>query len=117
MLSGFLVQNRGCMLEQYFKKPETCDRIRASWLFEPIQRYVTWLHDQNYAERNVQARVPLLIQFADHAHNRGAKSWPQLAEHVASFVEQWVHDRSAGREAEDPVGEWVGGNETTGRMP
>ena len=31
------------MLEQYFSKPDTVDRIRDCWLGEPIERYVTWL--------------------------------------------------------------------------
>jgi integrase/recombinase XerD len=86
------------MIEKYFKKPETWDHIRACWLFEPIDRYVRWLHDRNYAESNVQARVPLLIRFAEHARNRGAKSWAELPEHVASFVEQWVRDHAVGRQ-------------------
>ena len=41
------------MIERYFIKYQTQDRIRASWLGEPIQRYVTWLHEQQYAARNV----------------------------------------------------------------
>ena len=28
------------MLEDYYLKPDTIDRIRASWLGEPIERYV-----------------------------------------------------------------------------
>src|SRR5208337_4096001 len=46
------------MIERYFIKYQTQDRIRASWLAEPIQRYVTWLHEQQYAARNVYRRVP-----------------------------------------------------------
>ena len=30
------------MINHYFLKTKTLDRIRASWLGEPIQRYVTW---------------------------------------------------------------------------
>lgn len=85
------------MIEKYFKKPETWDRIRACWLFEPIDRYVRWLCGQNYAEGNVQARVPLLIRFADYARSRGAKSWPELPGYVASFVEECVSDQAVGR--------------------
>ena len=32
------------MLENYYSKPQTIDRIRANWLGEPIERYVTWMH-------------------------------------------------------------------------
>ena len=31
------------MLERYFVKPDTVDRIRASWLGAPIEKYVNWL--------------------------------------------------------------------------
>ena len=31
------------MLERYFVKPSTVDRIRASWLAPEIERYVEWM--------------------------------------------------------------------------
>jgi hypothetical protein len=34
------------MLERYFLKPESVDRIRACWLGEAIERYVTDLSEQ-----------------------------------------------------------------------
>ena len=43
------------MLEHYFLKPDTIDHIRASWIGEPIEQYVTWLHEQGYAARIVPA--------------------------------------------------------------
>ncbi len=81
------------MIDHYYIKPETRDRIRACWLGEPIQRYVTWLHEQGYAPRNVFARVPILMRFADHAQAGGAKTLSELPDHVRSFVEQWVRER------------------------
>jgi len=81
------------MIEHYFLKPETCDRIRASWLGEPIQRYVTWLHEHGYAARNVFRRVPTLMHFASYAQGHGAKAWADLPDHVEPFVEQLVHER------------------------
>ena len=36
------------MLEHYFIKPDTIDRIRNSWLGTPIEQYVAWLHKQGY---------------------------------------------------------------------
>src|SRR5690348_14284932 len=82
------------MLEQYFLKPETCDRIRASWLGDPIQRYVTWLHEHGYAARSVFHRVPVLMHFAAYAQGRGAKGLGDLPDHIGSFVEQWMHDHA-----------------------
>ena len=81
------------MIEHYFIKPETCDHIRASWLGEPIERYVSWLHERGYAARNVYRRVPMLKRFAIYAQDHGAKAWTDLPNHVQPFVEQWMHDR------------------------
>jgi hypothetical protein len=53
------------MIDHYFLKTETLDRLRASWLGEPIQRYVTWLHEQGYAARNVLHRVPVLMHCSE----------------------------------------------------
>ena len=41
------------MLERYFIRPATVDRIRASWIGDAIERYVTWLSGNGYAPRNV----------------------------------------------------------------
>lgn len=81
------------MIDQYYIKPQTRDRIRASWLGEPIQRYVTWLHEQGYAARNVFRRVPILMHFAAYAQAGGAKTCADLPTHVHSFVEKWVRER------------------------
>ena len=81
------------MLENYYSKPQTIDRIRAHWLGEPIERYVTWLHDQGYAARNVFRRVPLLLRFGAYAQDRGAKTWSDLPPHVQGFVEDWLRER------------------------
>lgn len=80
------------MLEKYYIKPQTIDRIRAHWLGEPIERYVTWLHDRRYGPRNVFRRVPLLLHFGTYAQSKGAKTWADLPEHVPGFVNNWTHD-------------------------
>lgn len=84
------------MLERYFVRPDTIDRIRASWIAEAIERYVAWLTEHRYASRNVLRRVPLLRGFGDFAHGRGATAWEQLPAHVDSFVEAWVRERGRG---------------------
>lgn len=43
------------MLEYYFHRPSTVDRIRENWLAPQIEHYVEWMHTQNY----VVALVPL----------------------------------------------------------
>ena len=66
------------MLERYFVRPTTIDRIRSSWLGEPIERYVTWLTEHHYSPRNVLRRVPILVHFGDFAAARGATRRGQL---------------------------------------
>jgi integrase/recombinase XerD len=88
------------MLENYYRKPQTIDRIRANWLAEPIERYVTWLHDRGYAARNVFGRVPLLLHFGEYAQSKGAKLWPDLPHHVQGFVENRIRGRDLNGETE-----------------
>jgi len=83
------------MIDHYYIKPQTRDRIRASWLGEPIENYVTWLHQHGYSARNVFRRVPILMHFAAYAQTHGAKAWTDLPDHITSFVEQWVREHGA----------------------
>jgi integrase/recombinase XerD len=85
------------MLEKYFVKPQTLDRIRAHWLGEPVERYVTWLNEQGYGARNVFRRVPLLLRFGTHAQANGAKTWEELPQHVQSFVDGWTREHGLNR--------------------
>ncbi|GAB4256140.1 MAG: hypothetical protein Kow00129_16770 [Thermoleophilia bacterium] len=55
------------MLERYFVRPDTIDRIRASWIAEGIERYVAWLTEEAYSPRCVSRRVPLLMKFGEFA--------------------------------------------------
>ena len=55
------------VLNRYFIRPTTVDRIRTSWIGEAIERYVVWLAEQNYAARNVSFRVPVLVRFGEFA--------------------------------------------------
>ena len=86
------------MLERYFVRPQTVDRIRASWLGETIEQYVTWLSERDYSPRCVHSRVPVLVSFGEFAHERGASGVEELPRHVDGFVEAWVRDRGAGKE-------------------
>jgi integrase/recombinase XerD len=79
------------MLESYFVRPQTVDRIRASWIGAEVERYVVWLAEHGYSSRTVLRRVPLLIAFGEFARARDARSVGELPEHVEAFVaEQMV---------------------------
>ena len=74
------------MLEQYFVLPETCSRIRASWLGRPIQDYVDWLSEQGYSSATVQRRVAVLMHFADCSAGRGATRHEELPDCADAFI-------------------------------
>ena len=87
------------MLEEYFVKPHTVDRIRASWIGPEIERYVAWLAGQGYSARSVLRRVPLLAAFGEFARLNGAQSVADLPGHVDGFVGKRVGEsRDARRE-------------------
>ncbi len=85
------------MLERYFIRPETIDRIRASWIKEPIEQYVGWLAERGCAPRTFHHRVPILRQFGEFARAHGASAWEALPEHLDAFVNAWVRERARQR--------------------
>ncbi len=74
------------MLEPYFAKPQTVDRVRACWIGSQIEQYISWLSEQGYSTRTVRGRVPLLVEFGEFARLRGARTVQDLPEHVDAFV-------------------------------
>ena len=78
------------MLEQYYVKPSTIDRIRANWLAPQIEGYVQWMHNSGYADRSVYRRVPILCQFADFAREHGATDLASASLHVEAFASHWL---------------------------
>lgn len=81
------------MLEQYFIRPDTVDRIRGSWLGHAIEKYVTWLSEHAYKARCIHHRVPLLVAFGSFARQQGAESVELLAGHVDAFVRSRLRRR------------------------
>ena len=81
------------MLERYFIRPETVDRIRNCWLGEEIQTYVAWLTGQSYTARCVVRRVPLFMRFGEFARKRGAARIEDLHAHLDAFVQSCLRRR------------------------
>ena len=81
------------MLERYYIKPKTLDRVRDSWLGEPIENYVVWLAERGHSARTICRRVPMLMHFAGFAHDSGARNFDELPGLVDGFVEYWVRTR------------------------
>jgi integrase/recombinase XerD len=74
------------MLEKYFVRPGTVDRVRASWIGAEIERYVESLDEQGYSWKSVVRRVPLLVEFGEFGRARGAGVVADLPAHVDAFV-------------------------------
>ena len=98
------------MLEQYFVRPQTVDRIRGSWIGPAIEQYVSWLTDRGYAARNVFRRVPMLLRFGEFARARGARVPEDLPAHVEPFVADWLRkQRRRRKESRHNIGREVRG--------
>lgn len=85
------------MLEHYFARPRTVDRIRASWIAEPIERYVERLRAVGLAPSTIRSRIPILVRFGEFAAERGARTFEELPESIAAFVEYWPQRHGARR--------------------
>ena len=87
------------MLETYFVKPQTVNRIRACWIGAEIECYAGWLSEQGYSTRTVLRRVPVLVAFGEFARRRGASVPADLPAHVDGFVAMRVASFRRGRDA------------------
>lgn len=81
------------MLELYFVRPTTVDRIRASWMSAEIERYVSWLHERHFARAYVVSRVQILFHFGEYARRHRVSTIRQLPKLIEPFVRQWVASR------------------------
>ena len=62
------------MLERYFIKPSTLDRIQASWIASAIEQYVVWIAEHGYsADRSFPS--PGLGHLRRVRSDRGANSF------------------------------------------
>ena len=86
------------MLEQYFIKPSTIDRIRGSWIAPEIDTYLAWLVDQGYSTKSIWRRIPIAFAFGESARGRGASAVSDLPTHVEAFVADRIarHDARTG---------------------
>src|SRR5690349_15706732 len=84
------------MLEQYFVRLATIDRIRGSWIAAEIDTYVAWLVEQGYSTKSIWRRVPVAYAFGEFARERVADhdartgSRRPMAKEVRGPVEQML---------------------------
>src|SRR5438876_1872037 len=90
-------ERRLSMLARYYVRPETVDRIRSSWIYDSVDRYVRWLTEQKYNSRSVFRRIPLVVSFGDFARAHGAESLDVLPRYIEPFIDARVAERGRGR--------------------
>jgi len=78
------------MLEEYFIKPATIDRLRGSWIAAEIETYVAWLASEGFSTKSIWRRVPIVFAFGEFGRERGARDVAQLPAHVEAFVDDRV---------------------------
>jgi integrase/recombinase XerD len=89
------------MLEHYYARPSTIDRIRDSWLGSQIESYVGWMEANGYSSRTVFRPMPRLFCFAEFAQNRGCTDVAAAFALVEEFVSEWLVKHGA--EAKTPA--------------
>jgi Site-specific recombinase XerD len=97
------------MLEQYFVKPATIDRIRGSWIAAEIETYVAWLVEHGYSTKSVWRRVPPAFAFGEFARERGARAVGELPAHLDAFVAERVAAHDARTASNRPMAKEVRG--------
>ncbi|MFK0167087.1 site-specific integrase [Rhizobium sp. NPDC090279] len=85
------------MLERFFVKPQTVDRIKDCWLGPQIDQYVTVLCEQDYASRSIYRRVPILTKFAAFTAVRNVDQIEQAEAFIEPFIDDWLFIRRANR--------------------
>jgi len=83
------------MLDHYYVRPKTADRIRALWLGPAIDQYAAWTADRGAAKATVTRNLQALIHFDRFAKNCGATAWTDLPALVDPFVDQWMWEHGA----------------------
>jgi site-specific recombinase XerD len=97
------------MLEQYFVKPSTIDRLRGSWVASEIEAYLAWLVEQGYSTKSIWRRVPIGFAFGEFARGRGARVVGDLPGHVEAFVAERVAAHRARTGSTRPMAKEVRG--------
>jgi integrase/recombinase XerD len=82
------------MLERYYVRPRTVDRIRGLWLGPAIEQTVECMTQRRAAGQTVRAAVQRLIRFNEFALSRGATTWEELPTLGEEFIAHWIQDHS-----------------------
>lgn len=82
------------MLDHYYRFPKTVDRIRESWLADPIEQYVGWMSARCFTHSSVTSRVSVIVRFGEFTKRRGAKGLEELPGYINGFTRREVRNRA-----------------------
>lgn len=85
------------MLEKYYIRPSTIDRIHESWIASTVEQYVGWMAERRYTDRSVSRRIPIVVSFGEFAKAQGAREVKNLPDHVEPFVQAWIGEHARRR--------------------
>lgn len=88
------------MLDRFFLKPQTVDRILSCWLGPKIELYVTILCEQGYSPRSIIRRVPILTEFGEFAEAHNVGQVEQAEALIDAFAVAWISARRTDRSAD-----------------
>jgi site-specific recombinase XerD len=74
------------MLEQYFARPESADRLRAMWLGSAFDHYAEWLASRQTSKATALRHLQILAQFNSFVKRRGVSSYHELPGEIDPFV-------------------------------
>src|SRR5215472_6341591 len=89
------------MLESYYAKPESADRLRALWLGPAIDRYAEWLLSRQVAKMTALGHFQILAQFNRFVVRRGVHTHDDLPAHIDAFVRHRLRTHKGARTARD----------------
>ena len=82
------------MLERYYARPRTADRIRGLWLGPAIEQYVEWMTQRQAAVQTVKGAVQRLVHFNEFALSFGPTTREKLPALAEAFVAHWIREHS-----------------------
>ena len=81
------------MLEHYFTRPATVDRLRSLWLGPAISRYAEWLSDRQVSRASALFKFQTLVLFDRFVTDRHVDALEDLPPQIEPFVEEWRRTR------------------------
>jgi integrase/recombinase XerD len=81
------------MLEHYFTRPSTVDRLRSLWLGPSLSRYAEWLSDRQISRASALFKIQTLVLFDRFLTDRHVRTLEELPAQIEPFVKKWRRTR------------------------